>query len=161
MKINLKAIKGSVGEYGRVRRGAILLNISDTRAKDLIAGGAYAKATDDEVKAAGKTQIIDGLAPVKVAKDQAAPDFTKMKVDELKAYAKVNDIDLGEAKKRNEILAAIELASADAAILDPVFADMSDDELKAFAVEKSIDLGDATERADIIAAIELAREAAA
>lgn len=158
MKFNLKATKGSVGEYGRVRRGKILINISEARAKDLIASGAYTKATDEEVKAAGETQIIDGLAPVKIAKDKGAPDFTKMKIDELKAYAKAHDIDLGEAKKRNEFLAAIELATADGSTGDRVLADLTDDEIKALADEKGIALEGDFDRQAVLAALDPAAQ---
>lgn len=37
-------------------------------------------------------------------------DLTKMTVDELKAFAEANEIDLGDATKKADILSAIELA---------------------------------------------------
>lgn len=42
-------------------------------------------------------------------------DITKMKVDELRAYAADQGIDLGEAAKKDEILAAINGAEATSA----------------------------------------------
>lgn len=110
MKLNLKATKGSFGEYGRVRRGTILRNLSEERAKKLIASGAYAVATDAELKAADETKIIDGLAPVQSEKPAPDVDISKMKIDQLKAFAKDKGIDLGEASKRDEIIARIEEA---------------------------------------------------
>ncbi|WP_185999959.1 hypothetical protein ACLIMP_22280 [Novosphingobium aerophilum] len=40
-----------------------------------------------------------------------APDISKMTVPELKVFAETNGIDLGEATKKDDILAAIELAN--------------------------------------------------
>lgn len=42
-----------------------------------------------------------------------APSLTKMTVDELKAFAEANEIDLGDATKKADILSAIELALED------------------------------------------------
>lgn len=47
------------------------------------------------------------VSPVAAA---ASEDISKMKVAELKAYAKANDIDLGDAVSKADILSAIELA---------------------------------------------------
>lgn len=71
----------------------------------------------------------------------AEKPIDKMKVDELKAHADKNGIDLGEATKKEDILAAIEVAR-----------------LRAYAEEHGIELGDAAEKDDIVAAIELAEE---
>lgn len=49
---------------------------------------------------------VDGAKP-----DDA--DLTKMTVDELKAFAEANEIDLGDATKKGDILSAIELALED------------------------------------------------
>jgi len=111
---NLKATKGSFGEFGRVRRGTILRNLSEDRAKKLVAGGAYAFATDDEVKAAGKAKVIDGLVPAKSTETDGTPGLSSMKVHELKAFAKDKNIDLGEATKRDEIIPKIADALAEA-----------------------------------------------
>jgi hypothetical protein len=40
-------------------------------------------------------------------------NLTKMTVDELKAFAEANEIDLGDATKKADILSAIELALED------------------------------------------------
>lgn len=39
-----------------------------------------------------------------------APSLSKMTVDELKAFAEANSIDLGDATKKADIISAIELA---------------------------------------------------
>ncbi|WP_324699792.1 hypothetical protein [Novosphingobium sp. RL4] len=43
--------------------------------------------------------------------DVDAPDISKMTMAELKVFAETNGIDLGEATKKDDILAAIELAN--------------------------------------------------
>lgn len=48
-------------------------------------------------------------AAVEVVEEKAA-DFDEMTVAELKAYAAANNIDLGEATKKADILAAIKNA---------------------------------------------------
>lgn len=40
-----------------------------------------------------------------------APSLSKMTVDELKAFAEANNIDLGDASKKADIISAIELAA--------------------------------------------------
>lgn len=77
-----------------------------------------------------------------------------MNLDELKAYAKERNIDLGGVTKKAEVRAAIDAAEAQPKPL----AEMNVEEMKALAAEKNIDLGDASEEADIRAAIELALE---
>lgn len=42
--------------------------------------------------------------------DDDAPKLSKMTVDELKAFAEGNDIELGDATKKADIISAIELA---------------------------------------------------
>lgn len=39
--------------------------------------------------------------------DKAVPDFSGMKVDELRAYAEGRDIDLGDAAKKDDIIAKL------------------------------------------------------
>lgn len=108
--MDLKATRGSFGEYGRIKRGMILRGLSKDRAEKLIKGGAFAVATEADVKAAGEKKIIDGLAPAIAEREEKAPDLSKMKIDQLKAFAKDEGIDLGEATKRDDILEKIEAA---------------------------------------------------
>lgn len=51
--------------------------------------------------------VTEKPAPAAPAADSTADPLDKMKIEELKAYAEENGIDLGEAKKKDEILAAI------------------------------------------------------
>lgn len=44
--------------------------------------------------------------------EQEPVDISKLKVDELKAYAEEHDIDLGDAKKKADILTVIEAAAS-------------------------------------------------
>lgn len=59
--MNLKAIKGSYGEFGRIKRGVILRDISKDRAEKLIASGAYAVATAEDLAKGGN--VIDSQVP--------------------------------------------------------------------------------------------------
>lgn len=45
--------------------------------------------------------------------ETAETEISKMTVDELKAFAEANEIDLGDATKKADILSAIELALED------------------------------------------------
>lgn len=56
--MNLKAIKPSYGDFGRVARGAILKDVSKELARKLIAGGAYVEATAVDLKAGEKSAAL-------------------------------------------------------------------------------------------------------
>ena len=49
--MNLKAIKPSYGDFGRVSRGVVLKDISKALAEKLISSGAYVEATPEDLKA--------------------------------------------------------------------------------------------------------------
>jgi hypothetical protein len=49
-------------------------------------------------------------APEQVKKPDETPDFSKMKRDELDAYAAEHGIDIADAKNKDDVIAAIELA---------------------------------------------------
>lgn len=60
----------------------------------------------------GKAEVAEGWVldwfkehGYKVTEKEPANDFDKMKIDDLKAYAAENGIDLGEAKTKAEIIA--------------------------------------------------------
>lgn len=79
---------------------------SEERAVELLDGG-YAVLADEDLAAAD---------PAKSAEPEADTPLDKMKVDELKAYAAEQEIDLGDASKKAEILDRIttELARREA-----------------------------------------------
>ncbi|KPH66044.1 hypothetical protein [Novosphingobium sp. ST904] len=68
----------------------------------------------------GKSETVEVLEPIGeseglVAKllddgDDTGEDLPKLKVDELKALAASEQIDLGDATKKDDIIAAIEMA---------------------------------------------------
>jgi hypothetical protein len=63
--------------------------------------------------AAGHAAPVDQPPPPPAEDDDPATDpkpVDKMTVDELRTYAAEHDIDLGDAKKKADILAVIELA---------------------------------------------------
>lgn len=56
---------------------------------------------------------LEGIEITSSPDSEDAPSLSKMTVDELKAFAEANDIDLGDATKKADILSAIELALED------------------------------------------------
>lgn len=79
--------------------------------------GGETSAEPVEISHAELAVIADGdWFEVDGAEPDAGPDdvdLTKMTVDELKAFAEANEIDLGDATKKADILSAIELALED------------------------------------------------
>jgi len=73
-------------EYGEV------IEVTEARFKEISAAGKYVEKVED-------------------AEPEEKP-LDKMKVDELKEYAKAHEIELGEAKTKPEILEAIKAAEA-------------------------------------------------
>jgi len=73
-------------EYGEV------IEVTEARFKEISAAGKY-------------------VEKVEYAEPEEKP-LDKMKVDELKEYAKAHEIELGEAKTKPEILEAIKAAEA-------------------------------------------------
>ena len=73
-------------EYGEV------IEVTEARFKEISAAGKYVEKFED-------------------AEPKEKP-LEKMKVDELKEYAKANEIELGDAKTREKILEAIKVAEA-------------------------------------------------
>lgn len=63
---------------------------------------------DKEVKALVKDGAIVTVPPKTV--DNSDKSLDAMKVDELRAYAELNNIDIGKAQKKADILAAIQAA---------------------------------------------------
>ena len=71
-------------EYGEV------IEVTEARFAEISAAGKYVEKVPDE--------------------EPGEKPLDKMKVEELKEYAKANDIELGEAKTKAEILEAIKAA---------------------------------------------------
>ena len=59
-------------------------------------------------------QEHDGYAVEEIGENTSASPFSGMKVDELKAYAAEHNIDLGEATKKDDIIAVISAATSNA-----------------------------------------------
>lgn len=76
--------------------------------------GAYLKGVLTMVEV-GQTVEADDFAEewFENLEPDAETDISKMTVDELKAFAEANEIDLGDATKKADILSAIELALED------------------------------------------------
>lgn len=73
-------------EYGEV------IEVTEARFKEISAAGKYVEEVED-------------------AEPKEKP-LSKMKVDELKEYAKAHEIELNDAKTKDEILEAIKAAEA-------------------------------------------------
>lgn len=123
--------------------------------------------------ATGFFALVEGdeITPPPKAPTGTITKFDTMNATQLKKYAKENDIDLGGATKKEDILPIIEAAlkAADEEDDDPAnqfvgndpdddkaLEDMSDDELKVTAEKNSIDIIGLTNREEIIAAIKKA-----
>lgn len=76
--------------------------------------GAYLKGVLTMVEV-GQTVEADDFAEewFENLEPDAETDISKMTVDELKAFAEANEIDLGDATKKADLLSAIELALED------------------------------------------------
>lgn len=57
--MNLKATRGSYGDFGRVIRGTILKDVPKDQAAKLIKSGAYVEATAADLKAAEKAKTAE------------------------------------------------------------------------------------------------------
>jgi hypothetical protein len=93
-KTTYRATRSFYGDLGNFRRNQIVeLDPSDKTVKELIT----------------KELLSTDLGDKRVG--DAAPSLDKMTVDQLKAHAFSNNIDLGSATKKDEILAVIQSAS--------------------------------------------------
>lgn len=85
--------------------------------KNLIPGGEPVEVTDKEIAhpiiaakiKAGILTLTEDSKPAAAADDQ----LSEMTIKELQAYADANGIDLGDATKKADILAAINAAEAE------------------------------------------------
>jgi len=103
MRITMKTLSASPeGTLHPGRVYAVPRDVARERAMDLLDGG-YAVRTDDDP--ATRT-------PAPATEDDGPQDkpLAKQSLAELQAYAAENDIDLGDAVKKADVLAAIKAA---------------------------------------------------
>jgi len=79
-----------------------------------IVEGELAAVAVREEWAVEEAEDIDAAGSEDADADDGKPDLGKMTVDALTAFATENDIDLGGATKKADIIAAIEAATAGA-----------------------------------------------
>lgn len=79
--------------------------------------GFFVEVDDPDIGSAeGGDPVSDTIADGEYeAEEETADGFEEMSVADLKAYAQINGIDIGSAKKKEDILAAIREAEAHAA----------------------------------------------
>uniref|UniRef100_A0A1A7GD44 Uncharacterized protein n=1 Tax=biofilter metagenome TaxID=1070537 RepID=A0A1A7GD44_9ZZZZ len=73
--MDIKAIRGSFGDFGRVRKGQIVKGVDKKLAEKLLTSGAYAEATPKDIKdATNRTElgILHANEIAKAAKSEAA-----------------------------------------------------------------------------------------
>jgi hypothetical protein len=67
------------------------------------------KQVDDKIQVDVPPINGEGVPEVSAFKDSLPPDLNSMTVDQLKAYAEENEIDMGDSVKKADIIAAIQL----------------------------------------------------
>ncbi len=73
--MHLKATRGSFGDFGRVRKGQILKDVDKSLAEKLVKSGAYAEASEQDIKdAKGRKElgILDAKKIAAAAKSDTA-----------------------------------------------------------------------------------------
>jgi colicin import membrane protein len=85
--MNLKAVKASYGDFGRVQRGTILKDIPRDLAEKLLKSGAYVEATAVDIQQADKQRELPK---------------TDAELDAQKAKAEADARAAAEAKAREE-----------------------------------------------------------
>ncbi|WP_145333345.1 hypothetical protein [Paenibacillus xylanexedens] len=78
----------------------------------VILGGVIAYAGEFEVDEKKGARLVERGVLEEIESDEVETDIEKMKVPQLKEYAELNKIDLGDAKGQKEILNAIKEAEA-------------------------------------------------
>lgn len=152
--MHLKAIRGSFGDFGRVRKGQILKDVDNKLAEKLIKNGAYSEASAQDIKDAENRKELGILDAKKIA---AAPKGDTADIDTLLAEIEAGEQALTISKAETET-AVKELADfkvdAAAKLAD---ANKATDEAKAeFTAYKSETEGQLTAAADEIAGLKAA-----
>lgn len=73
--MHIKATRGSFGDFGRVRKGQILKDVDKSQAEKMLASGAYAEASEQDIKdAKGRKElgILDAKKTAAAAKSDTA-----------------------------------------------------------------------------------------
>lgn len=95
----------TIGENMRARYEADGFDIKDDSGKLISAGKGKTVSYEEYQK------VVDELEALKVNSSGPEDEFSKMTVEELKAYAKEHDIDIGNASSQNGIVRKIREAS--------------------------------------------------
>jgi hypothetical protein len=89
--MNLKAVKASYGDFGRVQRGTILKDISRDLGEKLIKSGAYVEATAADTQQADKQRELPNThAELNAQKAKAAAELKAKEEAAQKAKAAVD-----------------------------------------------------------------------
>ncbi|KAA9369557.1 hypothetical protein [Ochrobactrum quorumnocens] len=97
--MHLIAIRGSYGDFGRVRKGQILKDMDKSLAEKLLASGAYAEASEQDIKdAKGRKEL--GILDVK--KIAAARKGDTADIDTLLAEIEAGERALTASKAETE-----------------------------------------------------------
>ncbi|MFJ2002175.1 hypothetical protein [Streptomyces chartreusis] len=128
------------------------LYASPTRSVPAGSTAEFEEAEAEALVAAGYGVYEGDTRPMPQAQEDRPSE--KWTVDRLKSWAAEQEIDLGAATKKADILAAIEAAQAQAKPL----AEMSVEELEAYADSRDISLPEDMNQAEMVAAIEVALE---
>lgn len=152
--MHLKAIRGSFGDFGRVRKGQILKDLDRSLAEKLLDSGAYAEASEQDIKDAKGRKELGILDAKKIA---TAPKGGTADIDTLLAEIEAGEQALIASKTETET-AVRELADfktdAEAKLTD---ANKATDDAKAeLAAYKSETEGQLTAAADEIAGLKAA-----
>lgn len=97
--MDLKAIRGSFGDFGRVRKGQIIKGIDKKLAEKLLTSGAYAEATSQDIKDATSRTELGILDAKKIA---AAPKGDTADIDTLLAEIEAGEKALTASKAEAE-----------------------------------------------------------
>ena len=110
--MHIKAIKSSYGDFGRVRRHAVLKDVPRDAAEKLIKSGAYVEASAEDLKLAEKRRLLiksdaeikaaEMKADAKAAAEAKAKEEADRKAAEQKAKDEAEAKAAAEAKAKEE-----------------------------------------------------------
>lgn len=97
--MDLKAIRGSFGDFGRVRKGQIIKGVDKKLAEKLLTSGAYAEATSQDIKDVTNRTELGILDAKKIA---SAPKGDTADIDALLAEIEAGEKALTASKAETE-----------------------------------------------------------